>query len=184
MSGQGYIDPELGAAMLRADAAAAPGPRDLRPAMLLLGGAVLVVVALVAGLLMVLGSQLHPGGITFSPSTVNCHAPTEWTMDVYLPSSLKGSDVIKVDWEDMGWPPHPLTETRYPGWSASWNQLSDGSWHGRLVKSRQDFETSCWLDTTIAQPFYYLPMNPGEHEVRIKDSSGNILASGSYTVSS
>jgi hypothetical protein len=102
------------------------------------------------------GTGVHyPGALVFSPNSVGCDAPM--TITFTLPASVTETDLItlRVDGVDMD--SHTVID-------AGMTQQADGSW------SSSDTITS---DCSIG---------PGLHTEQLVDSSGTVLAEGSYTI--
>jgi hypothetical protein len=120
-------------------------------------------IAVVLGAVVLVGAFLifqKPGSITFSPSTFPCAGETR-TMTIHLPSSVRATDELSFQVLPDGVTDHmdpPL---------AGFMQQQDGSW---LLSG----STS---DTAVAE--CNLPI--GSHTLRVLDSTGKVLAEGSFT---
>lgn len=116
--------------------------------------------------------QSEPGPITFSPSTISCSNPPDWTLTVRLPSSVQYGQTLTVT-VDGYWTGEP---------DGAWDYLvrqSDGSWSATFTIDAASIRTSCALGGVIGGgvPMYV----PGTHDMRVLDPSGRVVAEGTYT---
>ena len=114
------------------------------------------------------------GGITFSPATVDCSNPVEFTTTIVLPSSVKAGDsiVIKFDGTTLG------TTTITEGGSTTLN--ADGSWMDVSTSTVSEMETDCANGGMSSSNVAVL--TPGTHVYQVLNQGGTLLAQGSYTV--
>ena len=114
------------------------------------------------------------GGITFSPSTVNCAAPVDFSSTLKLPSSVKADDVLTVKLDGK-------TESSLSvGSDSTISKQSDGRWSGVSTVSADDVQAACATGGVTSEGIGVL--TPGTHTMQIVDAGGKVLASGSYTV--
>jgi hypothetical protein len=175
-----------------------PAPRALTATPVILAG--IVVVALVAGLAYF---QLGPGasraspspaatplptpiptpvatpipaGITFSPSTLSCSTPVDWTITSVLPSSVHTGDTITTTLDGKS-----AVSVRLSSGGGT-TQQADGSWVTVSTESAAQVQSEC---AGAGQDVFNQGLTfitPGTHTLQILDPDGKVLARGSYTV--
>jgi len=114
------------------------------------------------------------GGITFSPSTLSCSTPVDWTITGRLPASVHAGDTITTtfDGKSIG-----TTQISSAG---DTTQQADGSWITARTFTAADVQSGCATGGVSSTGVNLLV--PGTHTMQILDSNGNVLAQGSYTV--
>ena len=145
----------------------APAKAKTNPLIFIIGG--VLILALIGAIAFVAvmatsGGGSNVGGITVSPSSYKCSSGNPVQYTVKLPSSVKGTDQVtnRVDGGDWG---------RAVTVSDQFTQQSDGTW---LHDSASDPLSTC------AGPNGTL--STGSHKVQVVDSSGKVLADGSFTI--
>jgi hypothetical protein len=145
------------------------------------GGGFKVTLGLLAtvaiGLAVIAGAYLYASvgstssGIIFSPSTVSCSAPAVFTATAHLPSSVHAGDTVTItlDGKTAG------TSQVSPSGSDV-TQQADGSWVSISTTSLGAMRSLCAAGSSTGV------LTPGTHTMQVLDSSGNVLAQGSYTV--
>jgi hypothetical protein len=114
------------------------------------------------------------GGITFSPTTVDCSAPVDFTTTIALPSSVQSGDTVtlKFDGTNEG------NTTVEAGGSTTLQP--DGTWLDVSTESAADVQSICANggknDSQVGV------LTTGRHVYQIYDSSSRLLAQGSYEV--
>ena len=146
---------------------------SINPALLVVGG--IVVVAIVAILLLVNANSSGAGSISFSPSTFSCSNPGTLTETVRLPASVRRGDVVSIQVDGKVIASTPVGMT-----AGGMTQQGDGSWVAVSTTSAATMQSSCALGGAPALGIY--AYTPGTHTAQIRDSSGGVLAQGSYTV--
>jgi hypothetical protein len=148
---------------------ATPRTTRINPTLLVVGG--IVIVAIVAILLLVNANSGGAGSITFSPSTISCSNPVGFAETIRLPSSVHAGDAV-TDMVDG----RVLTSGPLVGMT----QQADGSWVIFITTSQASMQSACVSGGASAVGHYMLAL--GTHVERVLDSSGKVLAQGSYTV--
>ena len=100
----------------------------------------------------------YPGSIVFSPATIGCPSQS-YTTTVRLPSSVNGTDQITYQIDETTIITQAVTDFGL-------TQQADGTWS--VTDTNPDGSSNC-------------SMGPGAHTARLLDSSGNVLAQGSFT---
>ncbi|HEX7591866.1 MAG TPA: hypothetical protein VF375_07930 [Candidatus Limnocylindrales bacterium] len=126
------------------------------------GAGVVLVLAIIFAVVLISGGG-SKGGITFSPATIACNSTQTVTSTVRLPSSVSGSTVISF-YNDG------TIESTFQV-NSKFSQQSDGTWMFTEVESTGTFTCDSTGGTSV-----------GTHNVTVKDASGNILGTGTYTV--
>ena len=126
----------------------------------------LVVVALLVvgcvGVLAVSSSGSPAGSLSVSPSTINCSAGSPVTMTVTLPSSISGDARVITTIDGKGWVSLVV--------SSQFTKQSDGTW---LHSGSTSLDTCQGPDGKLSS---------GSHKLAITDSSGKVLAEGTFTI--
>jgi len=126
--------------------------------------AVIVVGAIIGVAFLLLGSASN--GISFSPSTVSCSNPVDFSTTVHLPSSVSAGDTITVvvDGRTLG------SEVV----SSAMTQGADGSWTSTETSTAAQVQSACTAGgATLAK---------GSHTEQVLDATGKVIASGTYTI--
>jgi hypothetical protein len=165
----------------------APAPRasHLSSALFVLVGAALVLAAIAAAGVYFLSSAPKPGGITFEPSTVDCSSPPAWTATIVLPASLVSGDAISLRWDGKTYDPSTLREGGHIDGlrgSDTWLQLTDGGWAGTYTTAANWTYAACIGSEGAEWAGDRSTFSVGSHDFEILDSSGKLVASGTYTV--
>jgi len=105
------------------------------------------------------------GSIVFSPSTIKCSSTTSATETVTLPSSLHYADQISLKRDGK------VEATATVGGSG-FVQQTDGTWTNTSPISTSDV---CGVASGGL-------VSMGTHTLQIVDSSGKVLAEGTYTL--
>jgi hypothetical protein len=128
-----------------------------------------VIIAIVAVVLVVRSGG--SGGISFDPSTVSCSSPVVFTSTVHLPSSVQAGDTIiqTLDGQTIARGPVTSSAVRQP----------DGSWIYVNTSSVASMQSLCASGGSSGGVNL---LTQGTHTEQILDSTGRMLASGSYTV--
>jgi hypothetical protein len=129
----------------------------------------IAIVAIVAVVLVVRSGG--SGGISFDPSTVSCSSPVAFTSTVQLPSSVHAGDTLTATLDGRTMTTGPI------GTSAV--QQADGSWTITNTSSVATMQSVCALGGSAGGVNV---LTPGTHTEQILDSTGKVLATGSYTV--
>jgi hypothetical protein len=137
------------------------------PLPLVIGG--IVIVAIVAVVLVVRSSG--SGGISFDPSTVNCSSPVVFTSTVHLPSSVQAGDTIIQTLDGQTIARGSVTSSAM--------QQPDGSWIYVNTSSVATMQSLCASGGSSGGVNI---LTQGTHTEQILDSTGRVLASGSYSV--
>lgn len=168
----------------------------------MLGGGLVVVAIAAAAVFVVLGSKSPEplatfpgtGGIVIDPSTLSCSQPENITVTVRYPASVKPGDMIttKVDGKQAGNPSSfaPTVQGDYPGSSASsagaWDvgstSLADGSWAVTMYLQGPELQALCTAGSEVTPGSLGIDLTPGSHAIQLVDSTGKVIAEGSYTV--
>ncbi|HEY5629368.1 MAG TPA: hypothetical protein VIR16_07655 [Candidatus Limnocylindrales bacterium] len=131
----------------------------------------------VAGILVALAFAACGGGgggggssITFNPASQNCSSPAPWTETDQLPASLKAGDTVTSTLDGIKessgtWPPAGATKN------------GDGSWTDVTTFTVAQIQQSCEMASALLPLMY-----PGTHTIAWLDSSGKVLAQGTYSV--
>jgi len=136
----------------------------------------LVIVCLVlAGTFYYLLNNSSSGGITFSPATVSCANPVNFTVTLHLPSSVKASDTLRETFDGK------VVNTFLVDDDSTIIKQSDGSWLSTSATSVDDMTAACTAGGMTSGGEAILVA--GSHTIQILDANGKVLASGSYTVS-
>jgi hypothetical protein len=133
--------------------------------------ALIALIAIGAFLAVLVVVSSKSGGISFSPSTVSCSSPVSFTSTVQLPSSVHAGDTITETLDGRTITTGPI------GGSAV--QQADGSWTMTNTSSVATMQSLC-LNGGSAGGVNVL--TPGTHTILVVDSTGKVLATGSYTV--
>ena len=144
----------------------APPGRAIPPLLVIAGIAIVAIVAVV--LVVRSGGS---GGISFSPSTVSCASPVTFTTTVLLPASVHAGDAITETLDGR-------TITTGSVNSSAVHQ-ADGSWSYINTSSVATMQSLCASGGSFGGVNV---LTPGAHTEQILDSTGKVLASGSYTV--
>ena len=118
------------------------------------------------------GGSGGSSGISISPSTWSCSPPVAITETAQLPSSARVGDrfILTIDGQ--------TAESITVGGPETVVQ-PDGSWAWVLNASVASVSVDCELANAGD---FTLGFAPGTHKLQLLDSSGNVLAQGSYTV--
>jgi hypothetical protein len=141
---------------------------------LAIGG--IVVVAIIAVLALVGSMSGGTGSISFSPSTVSCSSPVTITEIAHLPSSVHPGDTITEVWDGQTMGSGAIQNE---GSGGSTIQQADGSWTMTATYDGSGIQTICSGDTSASGAAHF---TIGTHTVQVLDSTGKVLAQGSYTV--
>jgi hypothetical protein len=111
-------------------------------------------------------------GVVFSPSTVDCAVPVDFTTTIHLPASLKSADTLtlKFDGKVLG--------TATVG--DSLKQQTDLTWSDVTTEPASTMQKDCANGGKNSSGAEVL--TTGTHTYQILDKSGTVLAEGSYTV--
>ena len=150
---------------------AAPRRTSVNPALLVIGG--VVIVAIVAVLLVVNGMSGGPGGISFDPSTISCSAPVAFTTTGRLPASVHAGDTVTITLDGQAFTSEQVSPDN------SYVQQADGSWTLTNTSSLATVQSLCAVGGSAGG---FDVLTPGTHTEQVLDSSGKVLAQGSYTV--
>ena len=114
-------------------------------------------------------------GIVFSPSTVSCGSPTDFTTTTRLPATVKAGSTVTERFDGA-----PIGSV-VMGPAATLARLADGSWLDAVESSAARMAQVCANGGKNDEGVGVLV--PGAHTVSFVDASGAVLAQGSYTVS-
>ena len=132
-----------------------------------------MIVAIIA-VLAVIGSMSNSaGGITFSPSTISCSSPVAFTTTTRLPSSVHAGDTITMTLDGK-----TVTSATLSAGGSTVQQV-DGSWIDVSTSSLTSMQSLCAAGGSAGG---FDVLTPGTHTERVLDSTGKVLAQGSYTV--
>ena len=118
------------------------------------------------------GPSCGSGSMAFSPATESCSAPAAWTETVQLPSSVKAGDAISYTLDGKQVTSATVSPT-------SFTQKADGSWTSITQLTVAELQAGCSAGG-LANGVGVL--TPGTHTAQVLDSSGKVLAQGTYTV--
>jgi hypothetical protein len=155
---------------------------------------VVVVVAMVFGLLIIgisrnnstaestpfsTASPTEPpvattGSITFAPAVLSCSNPVDMVTTIILPASVQSGDSISESFDGHSGGSTPVTE------GGTTTHLADGTWVDVSTSSASLMQADCARGGLNSGGTEVL--TPGAHVITIYDSTGNLLATGSYTV--
>jgi hypothetical protein len=107
------------------------------------------------------------GSIDFAPSTLSCSAPVDFVTAITLPSTVKSGDSVTETLDGAVYGTGTVS-------SATWTQLSDGSWTNSTTDSASAVGQACSGGQSV--------MAAGTHVVKLLDAQDNLLAQGQYTV--
>lgn len=125
-------------------------------------GVALLLVLAIIGIVVLRGGSHDSAGITYTPSTISCGEA--YKVVVRIPGSTAASEMITFDWDG-------LIHTRSARVDQVLFKMSDNSWAGQ-----SDYAQGSWFCPLQGS------MSVGPHVERVLDSSGAVLAQGSYTV--
>jgi len=113
--------------------------------------------------------------ITYSPATVSCAAPVEWTTTIRLPASVLAGDTIveKLDGTT-------IASEAIKASSMTTHEV-DGTWTIVDTSEASAMQTVC--SNGGLQSSGLAVLTPGTHVIQVFDSNGLLLSSGSYSVS-
>jgi antitoxin (DNA-binding transcriptional repressor) of toxin-antitoxin stability system len=150
--------------------AAAAASFKITPKLLLIGA---VVLAVIVGAFLYLNTSSSYGSLTFTPSTVSCSKPVAFTVTAHLPSSVKAGDKVTITLDGK-----PVTTSTVAEVS-DMIQQPDGSWTSTSTTTADTMQAICSAGGGSGGFNLY---TPGTHTMQVLDSSGKVIASGSYTV--
>jgi hypothetical protein len=107
------------------------------------------------------------GSIDFVPSTLSCSAPVDFVTVISLPSTVKSGDSVTETLDGAVYGTGTVS-------SATWTQLSDGSWTNTTTDSASAVGQACSGGQSV--------MAAGTHVVKVLDAQDNLLAQGQYAV--
>ena len=107
------------------------------------------------------------GSIDFVPSTLSCSAPVDFVTVISLPSTVKSGDSVTETLDGAVYGTGTVS-------SATWTQLSDGSWTNTTTDSASAVGQACSGGQSV--------MAAGTHVVKVLDAQDKLLAQGQYTV--
>jgi hypothetical protein len=136
------------------------------------GAGVVLVLAIIFAVVLISGGG-SKGGITFSPATVSCSSPVSFTLTAQLPSSVHAGDTVTVTLDGRTMGTDVLTGT------STAVQQADGSWTITNTSSVATMQSLCAAGGAAGGVNV---LTPGTHTEQILDSTGKVLATGSYTV--
>jgi len=112
-------------------------------------------------------------GISFTPRTVSCDAPTVFTMTITLPATLAATDTVveKLDSKT-------LASSAVSGLGLT--QQADSSWQGNIPSTLASMQSTC--ANKGINPAGQAILTAGNHTLQLFDSAGSVLVQGSYTV--
>jgi hypothetical protein len=116
------------------------------------------------------------GSITFEPSVLSCSNPVDMVMTTVLPASVNSGDSISETIDGHSTGGGPVTE------GGTTTHRADGTWIDVSTSTAESMKSDCargGLNTSGLEV-----LTEGSHTLRISDSLGNLLASGSYMVTS
>jgi hypothetical protein len=114
------------------------------------------------------------GSITFAPSVLSCSSPVDMVMTTILPTSVQSGDSIAESFDGHSGGSTPVTE------GGTTTHRADGTWVDVSTSSASSMQADCARGGQNSGGIEVL--TPGVHVVTISDSTGNVLATGSYTV--
>ena len=135
-------------------------------------GIAIAVVVVVAAFVLLSKQGGGGGGITFSPSSLSCSHPTQFTTTVMLPASVKAGDTLTVRFDGA-------TISTEQASSGSMSQQANGTWTAVDTTSATSMQQICALGGGVGG---FNVLTPGTHTEQILDQSGKVVAEGSYTV--
>jgi hypothetical protein len=138
--------------------------------MLLVG--VVVIAAIVGGYFYL--NMSSKSAITFTPSTLSCSNPVTFTTSAHLPASVKLGDTITIMLDGKSAGPSTISTS-----GSDVTQQSDGTW---LVVTKTDSSSMKSLCDAGGTSGGFNVLTPGTHTMQVLDSTGKVLAQGSYTV--
>ena len=126
-------------------------------------------------------------GITFSPSTVNCAAPVDFTRIIKLPASVQDGDTLTIELDGKTEGPmlvSPFGSTvKGPDGSVIDSDTiakgPDGGWSDTNTISATEVQSLCAGGATYGSHDMF---TPGTRITQVLDAKGSVLASGSYSV--
>jgi len=150
--------------------AAARAGFKITPQILLIG---VVVLAVIVGAFLYMNQSSGLGSLTFTPSTVSCSKPVAFTTTAHLPSSVKAGDKVTITLDGK-----PVTTSTVSEVS-DMIQQPDGSWTSTSTSDLATMQAMCAEGGTSGG---FNILTPGNHTMQVLDSTGKVIASGSYTV--
>ena len=114
------------------------------------------------------------GSITFAPSVLSCSSPVDMIVTIVLPASVQSGDSISESLDGHSSGATPVTE------GGTTTHRADGTWIDVSTSTAESMQTDCSRGGQNSSGIGVL--TAGSHSVRIYDSLGNLLASGTYTV--
>ena len=127
----------------------------------------LIVSTIVVLALAACGSSGGSGSFTFSPATINCSNPAAETETAQLPSSVKATDTFTDTVNG--------TTIATGAVSTGFQQQPDGTWRSITQETVAALQGACAAVTSNG-------LITGTNTAQILDSSGKVLAQGSFTV--
>jgi hypothetical protein len=131
------------------------------------------------------------GAITFNPSSTSCTSPATVIMTADFPASMQSGDGWIMSVDGITWLSGTLSSSGSGG-ATAFVQRSDGSWRSTNTMSATLIAESCsaakvyarssGLGMTPAQLVWVLMWAVGHHTMQATDSSGGVVAQGSYTI--
>ena len=140
------------------------------PRMLVIGG---IVLAAIVGAYLYTNMGSKSGGISFSPSTLSCSSPVAFTLTGHLPASVHTGDTITITLDGK------TAGTSQVSSGGEMTQQGDGSWVDISTTTAATMKSICAAGGSSGG---FNVLTPGPHTMQILDSSGKVLAQGSYTV--
>ncbi|MGA2514491.1 MAG: hypothetical protein ABSG37_12870 [Candidatus Limnocylindrales bacterium] len=114
------------------------------------------------------------GKIVFTPSKLTCDSPVAFVYVVTLPSSVTTTESITESLDGK-------VVNTYQVTADFWDHHADGSWSLTSTVTAAQMSTMCKAGGL--DPTGLAMLTPGTHTLTETDAGGNILATGSYTVS-
>ena len=118
---------------------------------------------------------LSDSTITYSPATVSCAAPVDWTTTIRLPASVLAGDTIVEKLDGTTIASEAITA------SSTTIHEADGTWTIVDTSTASAMQTVCSNGGMASSGLAVL--TPGTHVIQVFDSNGLLLSAGAYSVS-
>jgi len=142
----------------------------IAPRLLLVG---VVVLAVIVGAYLYVSMGSTSGSIAFSPSTVSCSTPVSFTTTAHLSSSVHSGDTITITFDGK-----PAGSSQVLTSGGDVRHQADGSWLVVSTTTAAQMQSLCEAGGSSGG---FDVLTPGTHTMQVLDSSGKVLAQGSYT---
>jgi hypothetical protein len=172
----------------------APARGGISPAVIAVIGGLVIVALIIAGIAVVglsrnnssptptLQALVTPTptptmaatGVTFSPASVDCSNPIDFTTTIHLPATVKLGDVITIKFDGQALGTATISE------GDTTTKQADGSWLDVNLSSAATMQKDCESGGVSSTGVKVL--TAGTHTYQIFDASGTLLAEGSYKV--